>query len=283
MTSDPRKNEYVADPEDMKEMARLIRQDKAWSFVMPEVFSKQVWKTFREVIDIGCGPGGWCLDMASRFPKTNFIGIDISNRMLQYANLLAMAETRENVAFKLMDVTKSLDFPDNSFDLVNGRLMNAFLTTEKWPNVLREAFRVLRPGGRIFLMDLEASYSNSAAYEKGGLLLTQAGTAVGRSFSHTGVSSGISAVLKGLLRNAGFSDVKHEILGLEFSHSRPEEFALWQENTILLSETFRHFVLHSGVTTEEELNALNRQAFEDMKRSDFLAMTFMMVAWAIKQ
>jgi ubiquinone/menaquinone biosynthesis C-methylase UbiE len=283
MTIDPQhKNEYVADPEDMKEMARLIRQDRAWSFVMPEVFSKQVWKAFREVLDIGCGPGGWCLDMASRFPKTNFTGIDVSNRMLQYADLLAMAESRENVTFKLMDATNPLDFPDSSFDLVNGRLMNAFLTTEKWPGVLREASRILRPGGRIFLMDLEASYGNSAAFEKASALLTQAGTAVGRSFSPTGRSSGISPVLKGLLRNAGFSAVQHQIMGLEISHEQPEEFALWQENTILMSETFMPFVLHSGVVTEEELSELHRQMIEDMNRPDFSSMTFMMVAWATK-
>jgi len=284
MTIDPRhRNEYVADAEDLNEMARLIRQDRAWSFAMPEVIPNKVWSSFRQVLDIGCGPGGWCLDSASRFPKAHFTGIDISNRMLQYANLLAMAETRENVTFKLMDATKPLDFSDSFFDLVNGRFINAFLTTEKWPGVLDEAFRVLRPEGRIILMDYEVGYSNSAAFEQASELLTKAGTAVGRSFSPTGRSAGISAAIKPLVRNAGFHNVEHQIIGLEFTHERPEELALWIEDSFLMSETFGPFVIHSGVATKDELNALHKQMFEDMSKANFSAMTFVIVVWATKQ
>ena len=282
MTIDPQ-NEYVADPEDMKEMARLIRQDQLLTNTLPEVFSKRIWSSFREVLDIGCGPGGWCLDMASRWPKTNFTGIDVSNRMLQYANLLAMAETSRNVAFKQMDATMPLDFPDNSFDLIHGRLMNAFLTTEKWPSVLREVYRVLRPGGRILLIDYEVGYSNSAAFETLSSFLTQAGTAVGRSFSPTGRSSGISAVLKKLVRNAQFTEVQHQVIGLEFTHERPDEFALWLEDTLLMANTFRPFVLRAGVTTEEEMEVLFTQMMKDMSQPDFSAMTFEIVVWAMKR
>ena len=45
------------------------------------------------------------------------------------------------------DATERLDFPDASFDLVNARLVNAFLSRQDWPRLIQEGFRLLRPGG----------------------------------------------------------------------------------------------------------------------------------------
>jgi SAM-dependent methyltransferase len=52
-----------------------------------------------------------------------------------------------------MDITQSLDFPDNAFDLVNARFLAAVLKREAWAPFLAECSRVLRPGGFLRLTE----------------------------------------------------------------------------------------------------------------------------------
>ncbi|KAJ1548973.1 hypothetical protein HK405_012000, partial [Cladochytrium tenue] len=97
------------------------------------------------VLDVGCGPGHWSLDMSKAFPKADFVGVDIAT--YGHHNLPA------NVTFETKDVTNGLDFPDNTFDLVHQRSLMLAYKTEQWPAVLKELIRVTKPGGYIQLVE----------------------------------------------------------------------------------------------------------------------------------
>src|SRR5947209_19435692 len=115
---------YALDAENAAEMARLMIQDRlltqAMGGVVPEPIDlSQVY----HALDIGCGPGGWLLDVGTQYPHIQGIGIDISHLMTQYATSLATAQDLSNVRFEVMDATQPLHFADNTFDLVNGRIL----------------------------------------------------------------------------------------------------------------------------------------------------------------
>lgn len=58
-----------------------------------------------------------------------------------------------NVSFQVGNVLKRLPFSDNTFDLVNMRLFIVALKKEEWPILLKEAYRVMKPGGFIQMVE----------------------------------------------------------------------------------------------------------------------------------
>ncbi len=61
-------NTYVIDAESGAEMARLIDQDRIATRAMGGLFSERDdLSTIFDVLDIGCGPGGWVLDVAHHY------------------------------------------------------------------------------------------------------------------------------------------------------------------------------------------------------------------------
>lgn len=51
--------------------------------------------------------------------------------------------------FQVHDALHGLPFPDNTFDLVNLRMFIISVKKDEWPMVLKEIYRVLKPGGLI--------------------------------------------------------------------------------------------------------------------------------------
>jgi len=98
-------------------------------------------------LDLAGGTGAAGLKLAERIGKDGSVTIvDISPGMLREAEKLAAARGLSNVSTRVMDA-EQLDFPDASFDLIVCSFGVMF-----FPNVsgaIREASRVLKPGGRI--------------------------------------------------------------------------------------------------------------------------------------
>src|SRR5579875_3771200 len=98
------------------------------------------------------------------------VGIDISERMVRYAQRRAEAAgVAERVSFQVMDALLRLEFPDNSFDLVNERAAASFVRTTEWRKFLYRLQRVLRPSGVLRLTEggmTVAPASHSPALEQ---------------------------------------------------------------------------------------------------------------------
>ncbi|RIA99739.1 S-adenosyl-L-methionine-dependent methyltransferase [Glomus cerebriforme] len=95
-----------------------------------------------KVLDVGCGPGTWLLDLASRYDKSSFFGVDIKSI---YPSQIKPA----NLKFIQADVSDGLPFPDNEFDFVNQETMLFIWTIDQWDFILSELIRVTSPGGYI--------------------------------------------------------------------------------------------------------------------------------------
>ena len=87
---------YVMDPESATEMARLMLQDRLVTEGMQGIFSERTdLDNIQAILDVGCGPGGWALDVAHTYPDRKVVGIDISQTMLDYAHAAAVAHTAQ--------------------------------------------------------------------------------------------------------------------------------------------------------------------------------------------
>lgn len=120
------------------------------------------------VLDLGSGGGIDVLLSAKRVgPTGKAYGLDMTDEMLNLANDNKRKAGAENVEF-LQGEIEHIPLPDNSVDvIISNCVIN--LSADK-DRVLREAFRVLRPGGRFAVSDIVTRGEIDAEIRKSVLL-----------------------------------------------------------------------------------------------------------------
>ena len=185
----------------------------------------------------------------------------------------------DRVEFHVMDALSILDFPDDSFDLVNMRFAVSFVRTWDWPRVLSELLRILRPGGVVRLTDEEVIHqSTSPAAMQFCEMLLCALFQSGHLFARE--STGLTANLAPLLSRHSCLQVQTRAYALQYRAGTPEGQA-YVEDGMRVFRTLRPFLQKWGCMSKD-YDAIRDQAFEEIHRPDFCATWHLLTAWGNK-
>ena len=275
-------NTYFIDAENAAEMARLTNQDRLMTKSMGGLFPERLDLTqIHDILDIGCGPGGWVLDVAREYPEKQVVGIDISTLMIEYARYQAYIQGLNNISFRVMNALEPLDFRDSSFDMVNIRFISGFMPPVVWSRLMQECLRIMRPGGVVRLTEPEYPLSNSLVVEKLGALLTKAMQVAGQSFSPDGRHVGITPMLGRFLRDAGCQDIQKVAYVLDSSMGTEEHLSQYQ-NTMVFLKLVQPFIIKMELITQEEVDQLYQRALTEMMSDDYCSLWYFLSAWGVK-
>lgn len=146
------------------------------------------------ILEIGCGTGSLMLVIKRAYPNADVVGLDPDPRALEMARRKA---ERAGVRVRFdRGFSDALPYPDASFDRVMSSFMLHHLGSRDKQLTMREAMRVLRPGGHLDVIDFAHSPSPGR-----GILGHLA-----RSRSRTG-GTGDHAVIE-LMKTTGFRDAR---------------------------------------------------------------------------
>jgi SAM-dependent methyltransferase len=106
----------------------------------------------RRVLDLACSIGQSTTALKERFPNAEVWGIDAGAPMVRYAHKRAV-EMGCDVHFA-QRLAEETGFPDDSFDLVYSYILFHELPVAITEQVVREAYRILRPGGLFVTLDV---------------------------------------------------------------------------------------------------------------------------------
>ena len=141
-------------PKDAQEDERLFLQHNALYAALSNHYLAPIPPDIQNALDLGTGTGVWMRDMSTLFPQTHFVGMDSTASSFRYPSTA-------HLTFLIGDLLKGLPFPDQQFDFVHQRLLIAGIPTVNWPDVLREAVRVTRPGGWVELLEVGTTVKNA--------------------------------------------------------------------------------------------------------------------------
>jgi ubiquinone/menaquinone biosynthesis C-methylase UbiE len=114
----------------------------------------EVIRPGENVLDLACGPATQLGMLARLNPGTHFIGIDLSEEMLDRARLHIQDLGLTNVELQLGDITDLKGFGDESMDAVVSTMsLHHLPTLEHLDATFAEARRVLKPRGGLYLAD----------------------------------------------------------------------------------------------------------------------------------
>lgn len=102
------------------------------------------------VVDLACGTGDLAFAAADR--GTRVVGIDITPRMIELARAKATPAQRARTAWAVGDMT-ALPIADASCDVITTGY--GLRNVPDLPRAIAEAYRVLRPGGRLCSLDFD--------------------------------------------------------------------------------------------------------------------------------
>ncbi|MGH7324987.1 MAG: methyltransferase domain-containing protein [Candidatus Rokuibacteriota bacterium] len=196
-------------------------------------------------LDLACGVGG-ITDVLSRSvgPTGRVVGLDYDADKLTAARQWAQTKGLANAEFVEGDAYRT-GLAAASFDLVHVRFV--FTTVGRDEELLREALRLVRPGGALAVQEADvitlSCHPPHPAWDRLKHAITTAMTRLGGD-THAGRR------MFGLLRGAGLQDVRFRPLLRGFTHSDP--MADFLPST---AASMRSAIIEAGLLREDELDA----------------------------
>lgn len=147
----------------------------------------------QKILDVGCGPGNLILELKRLQPAAEITGLDVDPEILAVAR---KKFSRRNITVPLLAASAAKIPLDGNFDAAASTLMFHHLNSEEKLAMLKEVYRLLKPGGKFYLYDF------ARPTDWYGRMLA----AVYRHFED--IESGIAGEYPAMVENTGFRNVR---------------------------------------------------------------------------
>ena len=131
------------------EFARLEDQANGYNELMAQKIVHAPLHRPRKILEVGCGTGNVCRQLAQQFPDSTVLGVDITP-------VPPFSKTPQNISYITGDIKqlagsdRRLSYGD--LDYIYGRLLLGGMTS--WPTYIRQMTTLLRPGGYLEIHEM---------------------------------------------------------------------------------------------------------------------------------
>ena len=133
---------------------KQVQQFSNYDLTKNEIFLKFFYDFCKinrslHLLDFACGTGEFAIFCSKSGNRV--IGIDIAEKMIEFAKNISSSTEQANIDFFCDDV-ENVNQPDNTFDVVTCR--SAMHHMSSYKNVFKEMIRCSKPGGKICIQDM---------------------------------------------------------------------------------------------------------------------------------
>ncbi|EUC37180.1 hypothetical protein COCCADRAFT_86508 [Bipolaris zeicola 26-R-13] len=154
----------------------------------------------KRILDLGCGTGIWCMDMADEHPGAEILGVDLSPIQPSF--------TPPNCKFEIDDVTLPWTY-STPFDFINIRSL--YGSIHSWPSLYTQVFHNLTSGGYLHQLEMSIQFKSDDGTLTPTHVLSQWSDIFHEASKRFGKSFYEVWNLSTYIRNAGFQDVKEYV------------------------------------------------------------------------
>lgn len=119
-----------------------------------DILAAQLPEPPRDILDLGCGVGLSTFSLQAIYPQARVTGLDLSPHFLAVANHQSQQQPTPSEIRWVHAAAEETGLPDASFDFISLFLVCHELPQAPTRTILREARRLLRPGGHLGIMDM---------------------------------------------------------------------------------------------------------------------------------
>ncbi|CAG8449598.1 5258_t:CDS:2 [Dentiscutata erythropus] len=209
-----------------------------------------------KILDIGCGSGHWCFEIAQEFPDAEVYGIDIISSF--------PSEIKpSNCYFQECNISNGLPFENNEFDYIFMRHMFLALRNHQWVPLLNEIMRILKPGGVIEFVDFDLiPRSIGPVYAK---LVKQCYESL---YKKKQIDLLFLPKLEQIIKDVGFQNVNciHRSVSLgKWDKNIGKIGEIWTSNMLQMNKSLKSLITSLVNISDEELDRLlNVIYFEEL-------------------
>ncbi|KAI8976982.1 S-adenosyl-L-methionine-dependent methyltransferase [Pilobolus umbonatus] len=276
MVSIIRLNEEPADPKpfwiytvgDEKEYDRQLRQH----YVLKHVLAGNIHLPLSTtqpitILDSVCGAGFWALDIANKYPNAHVIAMDIFSGEDKRLKGHPSINIPTNMTYEYGDIRSKLPCSDNSIDFIYQRDTIHFLSQDKWPHLLDEFMRILRPGGYIELVEYDFLISDP------GPVLTLVNEWYRLAFIASGINPGESKDLHKKLQLSGFTEIETRVVSIPIGEWSPnqderERGFLYKEVIRALFKSMKVWWISELSVTEQDFEKIFAAAMDEFEERE---------------